>query len=169
MRQQTRSFTGRSRRRRTSPAVQWGDRLARALITVGGIGTIVAVSTVCLFLVWVVVPLFAPTRVAAESSLPRISSSIPLHVAIDEQQVLGWSLDETGLLHILRLDGKQEFRPRSLAPEGRLTASSFPTGSETIALGLDDGTVRTARVRFSTKFVEREQQAEEPAVELHDP
>lgn len=38
------------------------DGVARALITVGGIGTIIAVSGVFLFLLWTVIPLFRPGR-----------------------------------------------------------------------------------------------------------
>jgi phosphate transport system permease protein len=153
--QQTSSFSGRARRRRTSRAVEWGDRLARALITVGGIGTIVAVSTVCLFLVWVVVPLFAPGRLAAENSLSFSSPAAPLHLAIDEEQVLGWSLDAAGELHTFPLESQEQFPPQTLTEQGRLTASSFPIGSETVALGLADGTVQLVRISFVTQFVDR--------------
>ncbi len=97
------------------------------------------------------------------------SSFAPLQTAIDEWQVQGWSLDQAGLLHSFRLDGGQEFPPQPLAPpDSQLTASSFPTGSETVALGFADGTVRTAHIRFSTKFIDRKQIVEEPAVELRD-
>ena len=37
------SFTGRTRRRKTSRAVPLGEYLSRSLITMGGIGTIIAV------------------------------------------------------------------------------------------------------------------------------
>ena len=44
------TFTGRSRRRKTHPWVKAGDSLARAVITLGGIGTILAVLAVAVFL-----------------------------------------------------------------------------------------------------------------------
>lgn len=57
------SFTGRRRQRVTRWTVALNNRLAHAIIAIGGIGTIVAVSLVCVFLVWVVVPLFLPANV----------------------------------------------------------------------------------------------------------
>ena len=52
------SFTGHARKRVTSRKVRIAERVARTAITIGGIGTIVAVATICVFLVWVVFPLF---------------------------------------------------------------------------------------------------------------
>ncbi|HCF96443.1 MAG TPA: hypothetical protein DEW46_15410, partial [Verrucomicrobia bacterium] len=62
MSEPTKSYTGRARKRKTSPAIKLMDLLSQSVITVGGIGTIVAVSMVGLFLVWVVAPLFLPPR-----------------------------------------------------------------------------------------------------------
>ena len=39
--------------------MRFADRLARVLIRFGGLGTIATVVLVCVFLVWVVIPLFA--------------------------------------------------------------------------------------------------------------
>ena len=52
------TFTGRSRRRTSHPWVRFSDALERGLITLGGIGTIVAVLGVGVFLLVVAVPLF---------------------------------------------------------------------------------------------------------------
>ena len=62
------SFTGRTRRRRTRWAVRAMDKLAHGLIVGGGIGTIVAVSMVCVFLLWVVLPLFQPASLSGSGS-----------------------------------------------------------------------------------------------------
>lgn len=147
--QPTGSFTGRNRRRRTSRAVRIGDALARGLITVGGIGTIVAVCTVCLYLAWVVLPLFAPARVVSTKDLAWQVDSTVLHLTVDESQTLGWALDPSGQLQSFRLDRDESFPPRRLFDDGQLTAASFPTGSETISLGFADGTIRLAEIRFA--------------------
>ena len=47
------------------------ERLARTLISVAGFGTIFAVGTICLFLVWVVAPLFFPAKIGATHSGAR--------------------------------------------------------------------------------------------------
>ncbi|RMG11201.1 MAG: hypothetical protein D6731_16030, partial [Planctomycetota bacterium] len=52
------SFTGRRRERTTRKSVHLANLVATWTITVGGLATIGAVLLVCLFLAWVVVPLF---------------------------------------------------------------------------------------------------------------
>ena len=86
----TPTFTGQARRRQTRRSVRIIDRLARGLIAVGGIGTVIAVSTVCIFLVWVVVPLFLPASAGKARSLdvaPLIAASI--HTEVDDYRSLG--------------------------------------------------------------------------------
>ena len=53
------AFTGRTRRKKTALSVRLGDVVARVLITVGGIGTIVAVCFVFIYLGFKVLPLFS--------------------------------------------------------------------------------------------------------------
>ena len=62
-------FTGRTRRRHTRWSARAVDKLAHGLIVGGGIGTIVAVSLVCVFLLWVVLPLFQPASVASTQTM----------------------------------------------------------------------------------------------------
>lgn len=66
------STTGRRRSRlrvfRNRLWVRFVDGVARSLITVGGIGTIIAVSGVFLFLLWTVIPLFRPGRLEPVSA-----------------------------------------------------------------------------------------------------
>ena len=62
------SFTGQRRQRTTRWQVRCADRVSRALITVGGIGTIIAVMSVCVFLVAVVLPLFTKADVGQSQS-----------------------------------------------------------------------------------------------------
>ena len=74
------SYTGRERRRTTRWTVHVADRVARWLIVAGGIGTILAVSVVCIFLVWVVVryscrPRSRPNRSRRPSGLPTRSAA----------------------------------------------------------------------------------------------
>jgi len=62
------SFTGRARRRTTRPGVRFGDTLARAVITLGGIGTIAAVLLMGLFLLAVALPLFRPASIGGHAT-----------------------------------------------------------------------------------------------------
>jgi phosphate transport system permease protein len=62
-------------------------------------------------------------------------------------------LNESGQLQSFRLDREESFPARKLVDAGQLTASSFSTDSENVALGLADGTVRLAIIHFTTKFI----------------
>jgi phosphate transport system permease protein len=78
------TFTGRSRRRKTGSWVWAGDALARAVITLGGIGTIVAVLAVAVFLLAVALPLFRPARLTLDRAASAVdgtkASSVPSSV-----------------------------------------------------------------------------------------
>ncbi len=97
------SFTGRSRSRKTRPSVLVIDRLAKGVITFGGIGTILSVLGVALFLVWVVLPLFLSADTSNLQAFDRGAKN--LHgIGLDEYQTLGWSLSASGDLALFRLD-----------------------------------------------------------------
>ena len=89
------SFTGRSRRRTTHPWVRASDTIARTVITLGGIGTIVAVLAVGVFLLAVAAPLFTSATAALDriAPLPDVSASF---VGTDESGSVAWLLDGEG-------------------------------------------------------------------------
>ena len=61
-----------------APAVQG---ISGNTITVGGIGTLVAVSTVFLYLLWVTIPLLKPSKVVVPMIAPSILSADFAHLA----------------------------------------------------------------------------------------
>ena len=149
------SFTGRSRRRVTSPRVKIADIVARLMITVGGIGTIVAVLGVFLFLVLVVLPLFLPATTGELASFrPDWSPPGAVHVGLDEYQVLGWAVLPDGRIQAFRLDDgtmREELRPF----EDRLPlTSSYLIDSDLAVFGFEDGTVQGLRIGFETDFLD---------------
>ena len=88
------TFTGRARRRTTHPWVKAGDGLARLLITLGGIGTIVAVLLVGVFLLVVALPLFRSATIAFEHVAPLGHDPQRLcSLGTDENGNVGWLLD----------------------------------------------------------------------------
>ncbi len=127
------SFTGRRRKRTTSPMVWWTDRIAKGVIAVGGVGTIIAVLLVCVFLVYVAVPLFEPAQLEDERKFQAgWSAKTPRLLGVDEYRLIGWALFEDGDLHAFRLDsGKALGQPLNVrrdadsdAPGPELTAAS---------------------------------------------
>ncbi len=148
------SLTGRSRKRTTRRSVLIVDRLAKTLISVGGIGTIVAVLGVMFFLVWVVVPLFLPASVEDVDALERTSRDDLLHLGVDEYQVLSWVLLPSGRARVYRLDTGELRYEQQLFEEGRLRSASFLTRGDMAVFGLSDGTVQLAEVGFRAKILD---------------
>lgn len=149
------------RRRTTRPGVRVAERFARLAITVGGVGTIAAVTLILVFLVWVVAPLFLGARVSDPIRSPAAAvSGRPLHVAVDEHQVLCWVLSDDGVVCVQRLDTGELIERRELltsedsSAAPRLTAASFAVQGDEVALGFSDGTLRTGRIGFTTTFLD---------------
>jgi len=161
------SFTGRTRKRTTRPVVHLIDSLAKSVITIGGIGTIVAVSTVALFLVVVIWPLFKGAEVSDASCYksPWPGGVEPVQVGIDEYQVLGWALLPGGRVITFDASSGKVITARSLAEKGdaTITAVSVPPAGPEMVLGMSDGSVRLARLQFKTSFMEVEDVPEELA------
>jgi phosphate transport system permease protein len=153
---QTRSsYSGYARRRKTSRAVRVGEFVSRLLITLGGIGTIIAVGTVCVFLVWVVVPLFRGGTVSPVGNLPPPDRrDAPLLTGLDEYQLLRWAVFPDGVLEVSRLDNGRVLEARRLFPNAKLTCCSAPSRDAQVAFGFEDGTVRLGRITALTRFVD---------------
>ncbi|HEY1066048.1 MAG TPA: hypothetical protein VGE52_08055, partial [Pirellulales bacterium] len=159
------SFTGRTRDRRTSWRVRLADVVARGVITVGGIGTIVAVLTVGVFLIVSVLPLFLPASLSPLSAASQSwGGAAPLHLAIDEYQTMVAAVQPDGRIDVHSLVGDPGSGAKSpavslstqrLFPEGpKLTAWSFSPTSRDVALGFDDGTIRTGTIDFTASFLD---------------
>lgn len=163
--QAPRTFTGLQRKRKTRWTVLLADRVSTALITAGGIGTMVAVGMVCVFLVWVVLPLFQPAEVSQpHSAEPAWSQdSAPVHVAVDEYRRIGYALLPDGTVRLFRAD--------TLAPlgeekvfEGNITAFALSEAGSQAAVAFDTGHVRLARLGFTTSFPTAADFADQPEV-----
>ncbi len=156
------SFTGQTRER-TKAHVRWADRAARWIIAGGGIGTILVVFLVCIYLVWQVVPLFKPTRVetAAAYSTPWRQGSI-IRTGTDEFRLLGWGMFSDGRVVQFRLsDGRQIGKAESIqSTAGKnspaVTAWAFDVDGQHFAVGFADGSVRLGKIGFKTTFLEPE-------------
>jgi phosphate transport system permease protein len=155
------SFTGRTRRRTTRWTVHLADHAARWLIVAGGIGTIVAVSMVCIFLVWVVAPLFLPAAVRSEQqSTPdwageaAQSGQAPLHVGMAEDQLLGYSLEHDGSIISFRPDKGFLVSRQDFLKDTPPTAIALSHSGTRGVFGFADGTARLAQIVFVNAFPE---------------
>ncbi len=141
------------RERKTRRSVLLAEWAARTAITVGGVLTIVAVSMICVFLVWVAAPLFRTAEISAARSVPVPSA--PRNVAatqIDEYAALLWTLYDDGELEVRRLDSGEKLASHALLEGARPTAIGVDAQSGSIALGAEDGTVRLATLEFVVSY-----------------
>src|SRR6516165_3825042 len=100
------TYTRRTRASRKTKLSVWiTEIVARYLITAGGIGTIAAVITVFLFLLYVVAPLFSSASITNQGRAEiDWSKAAPVQMGMDEDQLMCWAMFPNGSLDVVRLD-----------------------------------------------------------------
>jgi phosphate transport system permease protein len=153
------SFTGRRYSRKPRTAVLIADRFARRLITASGIGGIVAVSLVGLFLVWVVLPLLRPVRLAPEAATAAATAGRDVATAavaarIDNYGTMSWSLLPDGELVVQDLGNGAVLQRTTVMPG--VTPTAVGAAGERLVLGFADGSVVTATMAFTTEYLSQD-------------
>jgi len=147
------TFTGRTRRRSSHPWVRFGDALARGLITAGGIGTIVAVLLVGVFLLVVAAPLFRPARATPEGAA-ALAGAEPLAIGSDESGSVAWIVNADGIRALDIADGATLLeRPAAASGLDGCTAIRMVPGSLMAAVGFADGSFRTGRLGLESTYI----------------
>jgi phosphate transport system permease protein len=149
------SFTGRARRKKTHWSVRLSDRFSKSLITVGGIGTIIAVSTVFFYLLYVTIPLFRPARIDGSETLnrPAADSAQPLSIQSDEYGLMNRVLYADGRLVCTRLDTGALLSEQMLFTNAALTAFTIDDTTSEALCGFADGSIQMGRINFLTSYV----------------
>jgi phosphate transport system permease protein len=145
------------KRRGTRLRVRVTERVSRVLITVGGLGTIVAVTTILVFLLVVVWPLFGGADVGEARSVAAAAGSERI-VALgsDEYGLLFWTVRADGSLEVLGAGSGEVLGRRGLVEGAPPTAVAvYVSAEETVgALGFADGSARLFSLRFDTRLYE---------------
>ncbi len=144
------SFTGYARKRATTWSVRFFDRFWRWVITIGGIGTVVAVATICVFLVWVVVPLLRDAHLDSPRAMPRTAGDISRAIALglDDYSAVVWGLHEDGAFRAALISTGEVFSVVRPFGDRKPTARAFSVSGHRAAFGFDDGTIQLATIRF---------------------
>jgi len=147
------TFTGRTRRRTSHPWVRFGDALARGLITAGGIGTIIAVLLVGVFLLVVAAPLFRPAK-SKPAGAAALVAGRPLAIGSDDSGSVAWLLQDGAVRGIAVAAGDTLFeRPAAESGLTDCTAIRCVPGSLLAAAGFADGTFRTGRLGLESSYL----------------
>ncbi|HET8679302.1 MAG TPA: ABC transporter permease subunit [bacterium] len=130
------------------------DRLARRLVTLGGVSIIASILAILIVIVVEVAPLFRAPSVERLRALQARVSGTPLGIGVDEHQQIAYLVTAAGI-ELMGMETGAAVATTILA--GLNTASVVSTsalGRGTFALGLSDGRVIPAEVRFNVTFPE---------------
>jgi phosphate transport system permease protein len=149
------TFTGYQRQRKTRFGVRFGEIASRLMITIGGIGTIVAIVLVCVFLVWVAVPLFkgATTQEASRYAAPWTTGK-PIRLGVDADHALAWALFRDGTLTSFSATSGEPVSQQKLFEGKTITAVSAASRADEILLGLDDGSLVLGKIQVMATLLE---------------
>jgi len=142
----------RVRNRKTRASVFVADRLARILITGGGIATIVAICAVAVFLVAVSLPLFLSPTLTADEPRTVETSSPPWFVIADQDLRLAAVIDQAGTCRLFELSTGKLLSVSAFPGDVKPTAFAASKGSDQIAVGLADGKIRLGSIQFKDTF-----------------
>ncbi len=148
------SATARAERKRlrameTRRSVIWGERIARGVITVGGLMVIVAVLGIMVFLVRVVLPLLGEGELHGNVRFQLDTDQAVIWLNGDEFQTLGLAVATGGRVITFHIPtGAEISRDQFDFAGAEVTAVAGTLGRDRVAFGFDDGTVRFADLGF---------------------
>lgn len=150
------SFLPQQRRVKTTPrSVLIADKIADWTIRIGGIGVIVAVFGIMVFLAQTVVPLFMGGEVQGSHTLTRDESHPALMDVIDEYKTVSVSVAEDGVISAFHIATGTSLTVTPLDFGGRkVTGFNHTLNGRDMAFGFDDGSLRLARLKLGAVLLE---------------
>lgn len=143
-----------ARRRGTLRRVRLADKTAATTITIGGLGVIVAVLGMLVFLAAEVLPLFSRGEATLRLSGRADLGGEPLFGLTDEYLGMATLVMKTGEAVTVDLAGGKVIGRVRLSPEGvEPTSWSFSRGDGAFAFGYADGRVQTGQLGFAAGYV----------------
>ena len=146
----------RLRNLETRRSVIWGERIARGVITVGGLMVIVAVLGIMVFLFRVVMPLMAGGELQGNVRYQLDTEQDVIWMNGDEFQTLGLAVAAEGRVITYHVPtGTEVSRGRFDFEGAEVTAVAGTLSRDQVAFGFDDGSVRFSELRFETQTTSR--------------
>lgn len=158
-----------ARARRTLTRVRVMEHVARMTITIGGLGVIIAVLGIMVFLGATVLPLFERGRasVLVERSVPSMP---PAFGMLDEYAGLVTTVSEDAVARTVYIPtGEVVFQMRVIAEGARPTAWNFSRQQGIFVFGFADGRIQLGQIAYTAEFIpESERTPEMQAMLLGD-
>jgi phosphate transport system permease protein len=142
------SLPRQRRSMKTARSVIIIDKTADWVIRIGGVGVIVAVFGIMVFLAQVVVPLFTGASLEGTTSSKIEPGPRALMEVIDEYKVVSTSVDATGKVHAFHIPTGTELEVPSFDLGGKeVTAFNRTLNGRDLAFGFSDGTLRLGTLK----------------------
>ena len=145
----------RVRSRVTRRSVLISDAIANWVIRIGGLGVILAVFGIMVFLVDVVRPLFSGAHLRGQHAVTlEGTSGRVLSELVDEYTTIIVSVEATGQVTVHDLGSGHLLRSNSfLTGDRKVTAFAHTLRGDDVAFGFDDGTLRLGRIQISAQIL----------------
>lgn len=128
------------------------DRLAKGLVTVGGISIIVAIMLIFFYLLQVVIPMFESAAISQRQNYAAPGEGKTLVLGLEEQGSVGVTFTDQGLVVFFDTGSGEVILHKKLdLPAAISTASS---NLDRVILGLENGTALVLRYGFETSYPE---------------
>ena len=132
------------------------DYLARHMVAVGGIGVIVAIILIFVYLVFVVLPLFTSANIerVAEYSIP-VEGGDTLYLAMEEQAEIAIRITNNAKVQFLNTHDGEIIKQLDLPIPAKTTITSFAAGtpaSKILAVGLSNGQAMVFKHNYRVTF-----------------
>ncbi|HHJ14355.1 MAG TPA: ABC transporter permease subunit [Gammaproteobacteria bacterium] len=131
------------------------DRVARALVAVGGVGVIFAILLIFIYLMYVVLPLLRPAKLLGGGDFALADADGVHYLAMEEQAEIAAVVDDRGRVRFLSTrDGHEISRVQLPLPGGARVAgfSAARPESGVLALGLDNGQALVFQLHYKVSF-----------------
>jgi phosphate transport system permease protein len=130
------------------------DRLARRLVTLGGLAIIGSILAILVVIAIEVYPLFTVPTATQEGRVSAGAASTVLDVGVDEYREIAYLLGPSGFRFVSLKDG---YPPRDVPLprlDGARVEANSPPGRGPLALGLSDGRALPVEVKFAVSHAE---------------
>jgi phosphate transport system permease protein len=146
------------------------DTLARYGVAVGGLGVIVAITLILVYLLFVVIPLFQPASIDEQADYPVPNSQAKtLYLAMNEHADIGMRLDSEGQVTFFNTTSGEIRKSLPLPlPEG-VSITSWAAGdpaSRILGVGLSNGRVLVFQHQYEISFSEAHTEGGKPVRDI---
>ena len=133
------------------------DVITRYLMTAGGIGVIIAIVLIAVYLVWIVIPLFLPAQSEklASFAIPESGPDASIFYAVEEQREIAMRIMDDGTIVFFNTSDGKVISTEYLSSSNNADVTSFSAGNSSgrlLGFGMSDGTVELRYHQYNVSY-----------------